>query len=59
LFLDELPGFHRKSLEVRRHPLEEGRVTISRVVLAGILSSFGLEIGGGVFSLKLPGNPYR
>src|SRR5207249_6972403 len=30
--LDELPEFHRKSLEVLRQPLEEGRVTISRAL---------------------------
>ena len=30
LFLDELPEFHRKALEVLRQPIEERKVTISR-----------------------------
>ena len=32
LFLDELPEFHSETLEVMRQPMEDGKVTISRVI---------------------------
>ena len=31
LFLDELPEFHKDTLDVMRQPMEDGKVTISRV----------------------------
>jgi len=34
LFLDELPEFHKDTLDLMRQPLEDGKVTISRVSVA-------------------------
>ncbi len=39
LFLDEMPEFHRRVLEVLRQPLEEGRVTIARAARTVVFPS--------------------
>jgi magnesium chelatase family protein len=40
LFLDELPEFNRRTLEVLRQPLEEGNVTISRALNSSLFPAY-------------------
>lgn len=39
LFLDELPEFSREALEILRQPLEDGKVTVSRVAGSAVYPS--------------------
>src|SRR5262249_51663200 len=54
LFLDELPEFHRRSLEVLRQPLEQGQVTISRALNS---TTFPARFGPGAATPPVPGRP--
>jgi magnesium chelatase family protein len=45
LFLDELPEFNRRTLEVLRQPLEDGTVTISRAMNATTFPASFLLVG--------------
>lgn len=44
LFLDELPEFKREALEALRQPLEDGKVTVSRVSGSATFPSFFMTV---------------
>jgi len=68
LFLDELPEFQRRTLEVMRQPLEEGAVTISRAKsttrLGPAVEKYMGKISGPLLDridihLEVPAVPFR
>ena len=60
LFLDELPEFSRRALEVLRQPLEEGRVTIARAArTAHFPARFMLVAAMNPCPCGQRGNPHR
>src|SRR5436190_18785713 len=60
LFLDELPEFNRRSLEVLRQPLEEGRVTIARALNSSVFpASFILVAAMNPCPCGFLGSPQR
>lgn len=60
LFIDELPEFQRRTLEVLRQPLEEGRVTISRALASSTFpASFILVAAMNPCPCGFLGSPQR